>query len=289
MQTHSFQFVLLSQRRATRLLVAAACCVLFVGSIRANDYDFVVQGVSGAAWLDTGLDIEQNSIIQISATGEVDVSAGWGTHGPLGTTGSGCAEVTGYPLGRRNPCYGLIARLTNVGPRRGTADWAYVEPDGQFAAPHGGHLWLTVNDDNPADNHGFFKVHVRVITFPGPLFLCRPCPGDFDLKRLRGEYPDPRVSPVLLVLDGEITSVKQARGVNIVSVTQGSIVAKYGEVPNLKLVFEANKVRTTASFSKRTVIQGVLFNGNKMSLITDTSRLERSSNLPGKIAGEIAP
>ena len=288
MPTHSFQFVSLSLRRAMRLMFIACCCVAFATFTQAqsSSYDFVVPGTSGPNWVDTGLYLPPNTVLQLRATGEVDVSAGWGSHGPEGTPRPNCAPVSGYPVegllpveGPRN-CYGLVARLTTdfTFPTPSSPEvralWTYPESDGYFAAPHGGHFWLTVNDDNPGDNKGAFKVHVEVTTFPPPEKPCHPCPTDeFTVKDIIAQpLPDPKALKTLLVLDGEITAIEQSGGKTLVTVSPGSVLAKYGDLPNL-LVFEKSTVRPALSLSKENVIQGVVFQNKKMSLITGASRL----------------
>jgi hypothetical protein len=282
MHTHSCQLVTLSLRRAMRLLLAALCCMVFVTltQAQAQAYDFLVPGVSGPNWVDTGLDIPANTLLQLSAIGLVDVSAGWGAHGPEGT--DHCAPVTGYPVMPNPYCYGLAARLSP-----GTEMWSYRNMQQHFTT-QGGRLWLTVNDDNPGDNSGFFKVHVELlhvemVTFPPPELRCHPCPWEFSLKLLLGEYPDPKANQALVVLDGEITAINQSSGTTLVSVSQGSVLAKYGDLPNLKVVFEKDMARPATSLSKQSVIQGVFFQNKKMSLITGASRLELYSKVTGKM------
>lgn len=296
MFTHRSQLVPVSIGRAMRLLLAASCCLVFAALTQAQSYsyDFIVPGTSGPNWMDTGVYIEPNSLLQISATGTVDVSANWGRHPASGT--DDCAPVSGYPSAPHSSgppprCYGLIARLTETGPHGVDVTWIYPmsESGGYLAAPQGGHLWFTVNDDNPGDNLDSFKVHVQLTTFPKPAKTCHPCPDDFDLKVLRGDYPDPRLPQVLMVLDGEIIALKQTSGATEVSVTQGSVVAKYGDLPNLKVLFETKKPWRPASFSKEGVIQGVIFKNDKMSLIMGTSRLELSSGMPANLINGFRP
>src|SRR5438552_19175490 len=115
MRTQTSKLISASPRRAMRLLLALSCCMLFAGLTQAQSYsyDFLVPGPSGPAWVDTGIYLRPNTLVQFSASGEVDVSAGWGSHRAEGTTGPGCAQVLGYPVeeseGLHN-CYGLAAR-----------------------------------------------------------------------------------------------------------------------------------------------------------------------------------
>lgn len=80
MLTHSCHLVSVSICRAMRLLLAASCCMVFaaITQTQAQAEDFFVPGRSGPAWVDTGLDIGPGTLLQFSATGVVDVSAGWG-------------------------------------------------------------------------------------------------------------------------------------------------------------------------------------------------------------------
>jgi hypothetical protein len=225
-------------------------------------------------------------LVQFSATGEVDVSAGWGSHGPSGTPriGTTCAPFPGYPVQTSPNCYGLAAQLTQdrtpVRPFTVLAQWTYDETNRYLAAPQGGHFWLTVNDDNPGDNTGAFKVHVEITTFPPPEILCHPCPFDkIDRKTVLGQpVPDPKTMQALLAFDGEITAIKQLGGKTQVSVSPGTVVTKYGDLPNVEVVFANGAARSEASLAKQGVIQGLVFQNEKVSMITGASRLKRDTN-----------
>lgn len=171
MHTHSSQLVSLSLPRAMRLLLAAFFCMLFAGVAQAQD--FTVSGTSGRNWVDTGLDIAPGTLLQLSATGTVDVGSGWGSWGPEGTRRF--ADVPGYPA-ETLLRYGLVASLTAGRSSPGDGEiWSYVEAQ-PHCAEQGGHLWLTVNDDNAANNTGAFMVHVAPRT---------PCPGQAERGRFR--------------------------------------------------------------------------------------------------------
>lgn len=124
---------------------------------------FTVPGNAGHDWVDTGLDVPPRAQVKISATGQVDVGAGWGVHGPEGTTNF----VNGncYPA-MTDHRYGLVARVTasRLSPHEGLmGQWAYSGEESRFyAGSSGGHLWLTVNDDFPRDNVGEFLVSVTI-------------------------------------------------------------------------------------------------------------------------------
>lgn len=291
MRTQTSQLISVSPRRVMRLLLAMSCSMLFAALTQAQSYsyDFLVPGPSGPAWVDTGIYLRPNTLVQFSATGEVDVSAGYGSHGPAGVprTPELCAQLPGYPVGEMEDggdrCYGLAAQLTQdrtpVLPFRVLGKWTYGEMNRYLAAPQGGHLWLIVNDDYPRDNTGAFKVHVEITTFPLPEILCHPCPFDkIDRKSLLGQpIPDPKTMQALLAFDDEITAIKRFGGTMQVSVSQGSVVTKYGNLPNLEVVFANGAARSEASLSKQGVIQGLVFQNEKMSMITGASRLKRDS------------
>ncbi len=110
----------------------------------------IVPGNSGNRWIDTGIDIRRGDIIELSATGTVDVGGSWGTHDAKGT--SKFLNVSTYPVNSRMR-YGLAAKV-------GSQKWAYS--DGSVTALRNGRLYLTCNDDSPADNNGKFVVKVTI-------------------------------------------------------------------------------------------------------------------------------
>jgi hypothetical protein len=157
METPNYHLISFSLRRPVCLLLAILCCMLL--STLTHAQDFTVPGTSGRHWVDTGLNIPDGTLLQLSADGRVDVGAGWGVYGPGGTTGF--ANVPGYPAETRFR-YGLVARLTasRTSPEDDTReDWSFGEGP-KHCAEQGGHLWLTVNDDDPGNNTGAFIVHV---------------------------------------------------------------------------------------------------------------------------------
>jgi hypothetical protein len=155
----------LFQQLRLMLLTMLACLVL---APVAEAQSFSVPGTAGRNWVDTGLDVPPGTLIRLAASGQVDVGFGWGRYSPEGTTRF--ADATGYPA--ETPYrYGLVARLTDSGsnPHDYLRDqWSYGEFR-EFCAGRGGHLWLTVNDDSPADNSGEFTVEVT-------RGACRPYP-----------------------------------------------------------------------------------------------------------------
>lgn len=148
-------------RKTYRFFFAALCCLILTSIASAQRY--IVPGTSGRDWVDTGLDLPPGTLIQLSASGEVDVGAGWGRYSPEGTTKF--ADVPGYPA--ETPYrYGLVARLTaNRSDRYDDLheDWSYGERR-EYCAARGGHLWLTVNDNAASNNSGEFTVNVSRAT-----------------------------------------------------------------------------------------------------------------------------
>jgi hypothetical protein len=110
-----------------------------------------VDGRSGNDWVDTGVDIKKGDKVVLSATGSVDVSAGWGFHDAKGTRDF--ADVAGYPV--KSPRrYGLAGKI-------GSQKWAFN--GASITATKNGRLYLTCNDDAPGDNEGEFVVKVKII------------------------------------------------------------------------------------------------------------------------------
>ena len=116
-----------------------------------DDETFIVPGNSGSRWIDTGISVRRGDRVILSSTGTVDVSAGWGVHDAFGTTRF--ARGAGYPVNSPRR-YGLAARI-------GAQRWAYTG-DAMIALQNG-RLFLTCNDDSPADNNGKFVVTVEII------------------------------------------------------------------------------------------------------------------------------
>ena len=163
--------------RPMRMLIVVAFCLLLPSPTQATE--FSVPGISGRNWFDTGLNIAPGTLLQLSAEGRVTVGPGLGSYGPEGTPQM--AEPSGYPAETRNR-YGLVARLTpgshNPGDRRFENDlfeqWSYGETAGnRHCAASGGHLWLTVNDNDPGDNTGAFTVNVSLSTCPSEAAIAR--------------------------------------------------------------------------------------------------------------------
>lgn len=119
---------------------------------------FRVPGNTGTRWIDTQLDLKPGTLIRLTAKGEVTIRAGE-SYGPQGT--QKFAQEGGYPA-ETVYRYGLVARVTQsrTNPEDDLREqWAYGETQEHCAAA-GGHLWLTVNDNDAGDNQGEFSVDV---------------------------------------------------------------------------------------------------------------------------------
>jgi hypothetical protein len=138
-------------------MLAGLVWVLFVSVVQAQTY--TVPNTSGHIWV-SGPDLPPGTLIQLSATGEVDIGGGAGRFGPEGTMRF--ANVSGYPAETRFR-YGLVARLTSsrVDPNDDLREeFAYGERH-EYCAARGGHLWFAVNDNDPGNNTGGFTVILR--------------------------------------------------------------------------------------------------------------------------------
>ena len=161
-------------KRAITSLIGAIVCSLAIDNGGAQAQTFTVPG-NTRGWFNTRIDVGPGTLIRISASGTVDVGAGWGVHGPEGTTRF--ADVPGYPAATRYR-YGLVARLTESrtnGYDELHNDYAYGEIR-EFCSGGSGHLWLAVNDDRPENNTGGYTVTITRSTCaatpagtPGPL------------------------------------------------------------------------------------------------------------------------
>ncbi len=123
-----------------------------------NDDEFIVKGPK--PWLDTGIDVAEGCLVVLFSQGKVDVSSGWGAHDARGT--EKYYPNFNYPV-NANYRYGLAAQITpNLNARDRNRDAWIFEYEGTHLAKKSGRLWLVVNDDNPQDNTGEFRVQVRI-------------------------------------------------------------------------------------------------------------------------------
>ena len=149
-------------RRARFGILMSIACTLFVSVVQAQT--FRVPDNSGHIWV-SGPDLPPGTLIQLTASGEVDVGGGWGRFGPEGTTRF--ANVPGYPAETRYR-YGLVARLTSsrTDPNDDLREeFAYGERN-EYCAARGGHLWFAVNDNDPGNNTGEFIVELSRAACP---------------------------------------------------------------------------------------------------------------------------
>ena len=105
-------------------------------------------------WVDTGLVIDSDSTVTISATGIVDTDGlhDWGNSDPDGQEGNGKPDcvMPQAPFGRLLGKIGRSGRPFDIGKSL------------EFVASESGKLYLTVNDNGYLDNSGLFEVDVTV-------------------------------------------------------------------------------------------------------------------------------
>ncbi len=153
-------------------------------------------------------------------------------------------------------------------------------------------FWLTGCGSAWASTYGrgIWQIDMTLISvLKSTELLCNRCPFDkFVRDLLRDEHPDPKSIQALLVLDGEITAINQSGGIMIVSVSPGSLLLTYGNLPNFKTVVEKDAEISKPTASNHSVIRGILFENEEVSLITGASPLELYSNVPGKMGPGMA-
>jgi hypothetical protein len=188
------------KQRIARLGLIALLLLAFA-TVEARAQRFTVDGTSGNNWVDTRLDLAPGTLVRLSASGQVDVGAGWGVHGPEGTTRF--ANVAGYPADTRLR-YGLVARVTESRTNPNDelrTDYAYGEIR-EFCAGTAGHLWLTVNDNHAVNNTGQFNVELTRAACPrDPVGTPAPLRGTFRV-RLNGFTVNRQTWDNLTNLDG---------------------------------------------------------------------------------------
>ena len=107
--------------------------------------------VSGlAVWTDTGIDVQLDEHLAVTATGMV-AHGGGGEYGPAGDP-----ALTNFGANVVN-CVGHVALIGRLGE---TGDAFYVGPDTSFAATSAARLFLGVNDSGVDNNAGSFAAHV---------------------------------------------------------------------------------------------------------------------------------
>ena len=119
-----------------------------------------IEGDTGLHWVDTGINVSAGDLVRLAATGEVDVKAEWGSHGPEGTTKFSEQPPGYYPVESKTR-YGLAARITSSKAKE-QQKWSYGDAR-EMLVKTSGRLWLTVNDDAPDGNEGEYDVTVTII------------------------------------------------------------------------------------------------------------------------------
>jgi hypothetical protein len=208
---------LLRARRLQLLLLLLISCLTFAAAEEAQA-QIRVPGTSGRRWVDTGIDLAPGTLVRLQASGRVDVGAGWGVHGPEGTTRF--ANVAGYPADTRLR-YGLVARVTDSRTNYDDDlrnDYAYGETR-EFCVQTAGHLWLTVNDNHPVDNTGEFLVEVtRGTCSRAPTSTPAPLRGRFRV-RLNGFTVNRQTWDNLTNIDGWADEIYVSYNINTVDVS----------------------------------------------------------------------
>ena len=117
---------------------------------RIGDDEVIVRAVD--RWTNTGVSVRAGDVIRIESAGTVQLSADAADTSSPGGAGSG-RRAPSAPMPDR-PAGGLIARIGNSRP-------LYVGAERTLRANASGQLYLGVNDDHVADNHGEFRVKIE--------------------------------------------------------------------------------------------------------------------------------
>jgi hypothetical protein len=104
------------------------------------------------AWTDTGITVRRGERLTVNPDGNVNLAPGISA----GVNGTSAVSSATYPV-RNAPAGALIARVGNSAP-------FLVGSQTSIVAPANGRLYFGVNDDNHADNNGFFTVGVAPAT-----------------------------------------------------------------------------------------------------------------------------
>lgn len=104
-------------------------------------------------WTETGLYVQRGDVVQVSASGTVQLS----------TDGRDTADPGGSLTGRRAPSAPLADRVAGaLIARVGNSEPIFVGAAQSFRAPASGEVFLGVNDDHLGDNQGQFRVRISV-------------------------------------------------------------------------------------------------------------------------------
>jgi len=108
------------------------------------------------AWTDTGIDLNPNAVIEISAEGEIAYSA----TGSAGPDGGRSLILSNYPV--RNAGVGaVIAKIRYRDGRESNPVFIGAGNKVSAGQDESGRLFIGVNDDNFSDNKGSFRVTIR--------------------------------------------------------------------------------------------------------------------------------
>ncbi|MBN1570627.1 MAG: hypothetical protein JXA73_22480 [Acidobacteria bacterium] len=126
------------------------------GQMQKRSKVIAVQG--NQAWTDTGIDVDSNDIIDITADGTITISSG------RRTTPSGDlkfnAKTSKYPI----QSIGVGALIAKIRYRNGMdSSLRYVGSSNQMklGSTQSGRLFIGINDDNLNDNSGAYRVTIR--------------------------------------------------------------------------------------------------------------------------------
>jgi len=258
-------------------LLCALAPALAAGEPRARE--IVVD--PRAAWTDTGFDVPAGSPLHLEASGTCCVVRRRLTDWLIGCSGERCVGPAGtyvWPLwyaasrGRRFPlptmtegpfpAFGLIGKLAPDGEPFSVG----ARYDG--IAPRGGRLWLGLNDDEPGDNRGRFRVTIELAARPLPVV---PKPPVFE-PRDSGE-PVRGARVLLLYVDGLRPDVLQE-------------MAQAGFLPNFTRAFLDRGLWVANAFtvfpSNTLIANGSLFTGrwSDRTGIKSQNQFERSTLKP---------
>ena len=104
-------------------------------------------------WVDGGIDVRRGDVLEITASGTVEMS------GP-----SDAATPEGSKTGRRAPDAPLPQQLAGALVMRiGDSQPILIGASRTVRAPNDGRAYFTVNDDYLGDNSGEFRVNVRIV------------------------------------------------------------------------------------------------------------------------------
>ena len=233
------------------------------------------------AWTDTGLDVPAGSPLHLEASGTCCVVRPRLTDWLAGSSGERCVGPAGtyvWPRwyaasrGRRFPlptmaegpfpAFGLIGKLGADGAPFSVG----ARHDG--IAPRGGRLWLGLNDDEPGDNRGRFRVTIELAARPPP---AAPEPPVFEPGDSGAPVRGARV--LLLYVDGLRPDVLQE-------------MARAGFLPNVTRAFLDRGLWVANVFtvfpSNTLIANGSLFTGrwSDRTGIKSQNQFERSTLKP---------